>query len=432
VEACESRVLLSIDPALLDYLAVGNNTQLTSLSPPPTFHQTIEQYPIGGVGDQVKGLAPILDNTGLDKALFQFTNSSTHDVTVQIAVYQDTQGPPNVPLAPQVLIKVYTLDVPAGSGFGSVPIASTTIDVGPCMQYDAFINQVDGSPVTFAPTFFTSNDDARRPPDGTANGFNDHDFHGTYAQWQAANPSTPLYATLLSFLQTGGSCATPTLFSGDTATIGFWAGPKGQQCINAFGLTEDGLTVGQWLTQNLPNLFSKSSISNFESSDPKFYNELLGYANGDTSQPLSASVSDAFVAKLYSDIKGTSGGPKALAQVFCAILAGFETDSMLNTTTAGAACAAKFGFNYGPGGTLLKDIDIGAAGATTLGLVDSLGNPTGMGADHAVFSILQLIEAVDGLVGKAAVQNSDNGLEALVVGINDLFSNFNQKNDIHG
>jgi hypothetical protein len=49
----------------------------------------------------------------------------------------------------------------------------------------------------------------------------------------------------------------PSIFHGQTATIGFWHNKNGQGLINGFGKTSSGQTLGQWLAAQFPNLFGK-------------------------------------------------------------------------------------------------------------------------------------------------------------------------------
>jgi len=335
------------------------------------------------------------------------TNNSGSAIVVGVGVYQDQQSMTPVVLSTEVFLKeVDSASIPNGT----TTTIDVTVDSPNCIQLDAFLKSgkdTNGNSFTaVATSFFTPGDSLTAGPEidagynvfGVSGGtYTGHTYHGTVA----AQPSD-IKGTLIAVAQTDGSCLTPNITSGDTATIGFWQNKNGQAIINGSQLTSDGHTLGQWLTSSFPHLFSSSVASSFG----------VSYSALTSSNP---TTSDAAVASLYVNIFKNGGSPKVLAQIFDTALSSFTTSKTLNNDAANQALAMKYGFNVSVAGTGIKDVDIGASGAAALGLTGH-----GMGSNGTTFSILTLLQAAD-----AAYPN-------LTSAINDVFDSINSKNDIKG
>jgi len=337
------------------------------------------------------------------------TNGTSSSIVVGVAVYQQQEHTPPVDLTTEVFLK----EVDTTIGIGQTTTINVTVDSPDCIQLDAFLKSgkdTNGNTFTaFATSYFTPGDNIAPGPEIDA-GFNVYGVSGgmytghNYHFGDPSPPSTPagIKGTLIAVAQTDGSCLTPNITPGDTATIGFWQNKNGQAIINGFGLTSDGHTVGQWLASSFPHLFSRSVVTGFG----------VSYSNLISSNPVT---SDAAVASLYTNIFKNGGSPKVLAQIFDTALSAFTTSTVLNNQAANQALAMKYGFNVSTSGTGIKDVDIGAAGAAALGLTGK-----GMGPNGTTFSILTLLQAAD-----AAAAN-------LTPAINDVFDSINSKNDIKG
>jgi hypothetical protein len=222
----------------------------------------------------------------------------------------------------------------------------------------------------------------------------------------------PVLGTLVSFAQTtdsdgSGTCPPPPgLNGGSTATIGFWQNKNnGQAIIKGLGVTDTGETVGQWLVQTFPHLFSGSTVplpAGFTSSDQ--------------------GTSDAAVAAYYLNVFANGGNPKTLAQAFDLALTTYATDESLNGgPNNDLALVQSKGFQVsslgmGVPGTGGKTFFVDTTTATALGLMV----PNGMNGNN--FTVFQILVALDQYAAK-------NGLSSITT-FNDLLDSINSGFDI--
>lgn len=177
---------------------------------------------------------------------------------------------------------------------------------------------------------------------------------------------------LLVLLQTPPPPQTNNIVPGDTATIGFWQNKNGQGLIKT---APNSPALGNWLSGNFPCLFGN----------------LAGASNNT-------------VAAYYLTLFKVTG-QKTGAQIMCAALACYVTDS-----SNGVTGASKYGFNIGTG-TGGKLYNVGSLG-TAIGL-----------SDNTSYSVLQLLQQANLLCTQGFSQSELNAL-------NTIFNDINTSGDI--
>jgi hypothetical protein len=408
----------------------------------------------------IQGVATGLDQlewhqTGPLTFTASFVNNTGKSATLDVGVYK-TQGTMQpVDLTSEVLVgfeeftltnssspQQIILDLTKLQDFSGNPVSLSSSD---CLQFDAIIKSatifVNGVTETISgklASYNTPGDNLQPGPEYDA-GDNVYGFvnnnpgpgvHNTGDDFHFgdATPSptpTDIQGTLIAAAQTAGSCATPQIAKGDTATIGFWQihNKNGNFIISNFGSTADGHTVGEWLASSFPEIFaSNSPVFSMPAAKDSAAVKYSDFVSSNT------GTSDKAVLDLYDNIFANGGSPKVLSEFFDLALATFTTSTDLNTNPVDQAYATNQGFNVTVGGIGLADVDIGTAGQTALsaGLFDTIGGVQhtimGMGTDGTVYSVLSILHAVDNLF------TVDNGV--LSSDVDSLLDTINSNNDI--
>ena len=191
------------------------------------------------------------------------------------------------------------------------------------------------------------------------------------------------------------------VFHGLTATIGFWHNNNGQALIKSFGNTSSGLSLGNWLAINAPNLFGKNAPAfNVNST---IGTNLTGRSNTD-------------VANYFLSLFGASG-QKSYGQVLATAFAVFTTTNSLNTGATSRSLATKYGFTLSNTGTGAASYAVPSADWPAFGL-------TSANSTQSIASLLLLANkyAIKGVL--------NNGNTTLITETNDVFNGINNKGDI--
>jgi choice-of-anchor A domain-containing protein len=171
-----------------------------------------------------------------------------------------------------------------------------------------------------------------------------------------------------------------------TATIGFWNGPRGQSLLKAFGGSATSTTLGDWLAATLPDLFGSKSGTN----------NLAGKTNAE-------------VAAFYQGIFSRTG-QKLDAQVLAVAFAVYATDSEL-----GGDWSADYGFAVSAGGVGASVFSVGTSGSA-FGV-----------ANGSTVRVLDLLRAADARTVKGVLYNGDSTLRTAA---NVVFAGINEAGDL--
>jgi hypothetical protein len=189
---------------------------------------------------------------------------------------------------------------------------------------------------------------------------------------------------------------------GQTATIGFWQGPNGQQLIRSLNGGPGSTQLGDWLAQTFPHLYGAAAGAN----------DLAGKSNTEVAN---------FMTALFNRTSQSAppGPPKLDAQVLAAALAVYVTNENLAGTTAAA-----YGFQVSAQGVGAATFNVGGNGAA-FGV-----------ADNTTLTVLRILQATDARTSNGLLYDLDSSgtislpERALREMANLVYTAINQQGDI--
>lgn len=179
----------------------------------------------------------------------------------------------------------------------------------------------------------------------------------------------------------------PYVYTGQTATIGYWQNNNGQALINSFNGGSTATNLGNWLASTFPNVFGANA----------------GMHN-------MAGKTNAEIAAYYDDLFHNGGSPKVEAQFMANAFAVYSTTQSLGDTNAAA-----YGFvvnNLGVGNSMFN---VGPNGAA-FGV-----------ANNSTISVLTILQYADSQSSGGVLYNGDTDLRNLAI---EVFNGINVTGDI--
>jgi protocatechuate 3,4-dioxygenase beta subunit len=174
---------------------------------------------------------------------------------------------------------------------------------------------------------------------------------------------------------------------GLAATIGFWQNKNGQALLKSLNGGPTATALGNWLGTAFPNLYGASACAN----------NLLGKSN--------SYIASFFVSKFKLT------GMKLQAQVLAVAFGVYAT----NSTLAGGAMAAKYGFEVSTGGLGAATYNIGSSGA-------AFGVP-----NNSVLTVMEILTATNARSTAGVLYNGNWALSVLA---NSVYDGINNAGDI--
>ncbi|HEX4794926.1 MAG TPA: Ig-like domain repeat protein [Humisphaera sp.] len=173
-----------------------------------------------------------------------------------------------------------------------------------------------------------------------------------------------------------------TITHGATATIGFWHNKNGQALLNSLNGGPNSTALGNWLAGNFTHIYS-----------------------------MFAGKSNSYIANFYNANDFAASGVKLDAQVLAAAFACYVT----NSSWAGGAYAAGYGFTVSAQGSGYETINVGSNGAA-FGV-----------ANNSNITVLQALAATDAMSSGTTLYNGNTTLRNAA---NTVYSAINQGGDI--
>jgi hypothetical protein len=211
-----------------------------------------------------------------------------------------------------------------------------------------------------------------------------------------------LYGSTGSIVQTITLVATGPVQPGQTATIGFWQGPNGQQLIQSLNSGPGSTQLGNWLAQTFPHLYGAAAGAD----------NLAGKSNTEVAN---------FMIALFNQTAHSAppGPPKLDAQVLAVALAVYVTNENLAGTTAAA-----YGFQVSAQGVGAATFNVGGNGAA-FGV-----------ANNTTLTVLQILQATDAQTPNGLLYDLDSSAtispleRALRTMADQIYTAINQQGDI--